>query len=104
MSLEKTSLLDENRYMDNEINLNFLKPSQEEVFEHKLVSPYAVEDVIIPINIPKKMGAFMVDLQGDTVTSRAVIRKGAILCLESFTEAGQTFNFYDENGRPLTKK
>ncbi len=36
-------------------------------------------------HIPKRMGVFIVDLQGDTVTSRAVIRKGAILCLESFT-------------------
>ena len=46
----------------------------------------------------------MVDLQGDTVTSRAVIKKGAILCLESFTEAGQTFSFYDEDGSSLTNK
>lgn len=37
------------------------------------------------------------------MTSRAVIRKGAILCLESFTEAGQRFSFYDENGKPLNE-
>ena len=31
------------------------------------------------------MGVFYIDLQGETVTSRAIIKKGAILCLESFT-------------------
>lgn len=50
------------------------------------------------------MGVFIVDLQGDTITSRAIIRKGAILCLESFTEAGQKFSFYDQEGRHLTHK
>ena len=50
------------------------------------------------------MGVFIVDLQGDTITSRAIIRKGAILCLQSYTEAGQQFSFYDQGGRPLTQK
>ena len=50
------------------------------------------------------MGVYIVDLQGDTITSRVVIRKGTILCLESFTEAGQQFSFYDQEGRPLTAK
>jgi len=61
--------------------LSFLKPSQEEFYQHKFINSYAVEDVDIPINIPKRMGVFIVDLQGETVTSRAVIKKGAILCL-----------------------
>jgi len=104
LNLVKTSLLGQNRVTDNEVNLSFLKPSQEEFYQHKFINSYAVEDVDIPINIPKRMGVFIVDLQGETVTSRAVIKKGAILCLESFTEAGQTFSFYDEDGRPLTSK
>lgn len=51
-------------------------------------NPFTVVNTTLKIDtkhIPKRMGVFIVDLQGDTVTSRAVIRKGAILCLESFT-------------------
>lgn len=47
------------------------------------------------------MGVYIVDFQGETVTSRAVIRKGTIICVDTFTEAGQQFSFYDQNGRPL---
>jgi hypothetical protein len=50
------------------------------------------------------MGVYIVDLQGETVTSRAVIRKGTIICVDTFTEAGQQFSFFDQNGRPLTEK
>ena len=81
--------------LDDQVNLSFLKPSKEEVYEHKVINPYAVEDVCIRVDIDKKMGMFIVDLQGQAISSRAVIRKGAILCLESFTEAGQRFSFYD---------
>lgn len=45
----------------------------------------------------------MVDLQGEGVTSRAVIRKGTIICLSSLTEAGQKFTFFDQNGKSLTE-
>lgn len=63
-----------------------------------------MEDITISVNIEKKMGTFIIDLHGETVTSRAIIRKGAILCLEELTEAGQKFSFYDEEGRPLTEE
>ncbi len=49
------------------------------------------------------MGVYIIDLQGETVTSRAVIRKGAIICVDTLTEAGQQFSFFDQDGRPLTK-
>lgn len=54
--------------------------------------------------IPKAMGVYIVDLQGETVTSRAVIRKGTIICVGKLTEAGQEFSFFDQEGRPLTKE
>jgi hypothetical protein len=47
------------------------------------------------------MGVYIVDFQGETVTSRAVIRKGTIICVDTFTEAGQQFSFFDQNGKPL---
>jgi hypothetical protein len=86
----------------DEINLSFLKPTYEEIYQHKPINQYSVEEVTIPVNIEKKMGVFIVDLQGETITSRAVIRKGVILCLEELTEAGQKFSFYNEEGKSLT--
>lgn len=102
LSLEKQNLANQGSIPDD-VNLSFLKPTFEEVYEHKIVNPYAVETVSIPVGIESRMGVFIVDLQGETVTSRAVIRKGAILCLEDFTESGQRFSFHDEDGRPLTE-
>lgn len=50
------------------------------------------------------MGLFIVDLEGEGVISRAVIRKGQITCLDSLTEAGQKLSFFDENGGPITNQ
>jgi hypothetical protein len=48
------------------------------------------------------MGVFVIDLQADNVSSRAVIRKGSIYCIDSLSQQGHLFRFYDENGHPLT--
>ena len=50
---------------------------------------------------PNQMGLFIVDLEGDEVVSRAVIRKGQIVCIDSVTEAGQKLSFFDNNGKPI---
>ena len=40
-------------------------------------------------SIPNKIGIFVVDIQGEGITSRAVIRKGSIICLDSYSTEGQ---------------
>ncbi len=50
------------------------------------------------------MGVFIVELQAETISSRAVIRKGTIICLDSITERGFQYKFYDQKGNRLTQK
>jgi len=45
--------------------------------------------------IPKKCGFFIVELVGEGITSRAVIRKGAIACFEESNIDGKLLKFYD---------
>jgi hypothetical protein len=46
----------------------------------------------------------VVDFQGEGITSRAVIRKGTIVWLDSYSTEGQTYKFFNEEGRQLTEK
>ena len=55
-------------------------------------------------SIPNKIGIFVVDIQGEGITSRAVIRKGSIICLDSYSTEGQYFSFYNEEGKELSEK
>ena len=50
------------------------------------------------------MGVYFVDLQSESISSRAVIRKGEIVCVDSLSAKGQVFSFYDQDGNPLTQK
>lgn len=85
-------LCNENSYnMDDEVELSFLKPSEVQTIEISSNNPFEVISKVIELGklIPKKMGVYIVDIQGENITSRAVIRKGTILCVDKHTEAGQ---------------
>lgn len=41
------------------------------------------------------------DLDGADVSSRAIIRKGAIFCLSRVTLAGVVMKFYDDRGKKV---
>jgi hypothetical protein len=45
------------------------------------------------------MGVYFVDLQSEAISSRAVIRKGEIICVDSLSPKGQVFSFYDQDGK-----
>ena len=45
-----------------------------------------------------KSSIFIIDFQGDGVLSRAVIRRGSIVCVKRPTLAGIELRFYLENG------
>ena len=64
VNLGKHLVVSRNYVINEDSNLAFLKPTKEEIYEHKFINPYAVEDVCIKVNIEKKMGTFYVDLQG----------------------------------------
>ena len=51
--------------------------------------------------IKKQRGIYVVDFDGEGLSSRAVIKKGAIFCLKRFTLAGLELKFYDESGKRI---
>ena len=51
--------------------------------------------------IQKKRGVYIVELEGEGISSRAFIKKGAIASSERITSAGTQIKFEDEKGRPL---
>jgi hypothetical protein len=107
LNLEKHLLGDSCNYtIDDEVELSFLIPTAQDCFENASINPFEVITTQIDLSkiIPKAMGVYIVDFQGETVSSRAVIRKGTIICVDTYTEAGQQFSFFDQNGRPLGAK
>ena len=88
--------------IDDQVDLSFLIPTHQQVYEHVPATPFQLcKTNIVLDKVPAKLGLFVVDLEGEGVVSRAVIRKGQIACVDSLTEAGQRLSFYDATGRPL---
>lgn len=88
--------------IDDQVDLSFLIPTHQQVYEHVPTTPFQLcKTNIVLEKVPAKLGLFVVDLEGEGVVSRAVIRKGQIACVDSLTEAGQRLSFYDATGRPL---
>jgi hypothetical protein len=73
--------------MDDEVELSFLKPSSVKTIDYSTNNPFEVVSTVVDLSdlIPRKMGVYIVDMQGENVTSRAVIRKGTILCVDNHT-------------------
>ena len=103
MNLQKNNLEDGRPLINDEIDLSFLKPASQFSQVNPVTNPFQVTETAIKVDIPKKHGLFIVDLQGERVTSRAVINKGSIVCIDKVTEAGKEFSFYDEEGKALTE-
>lgn len=88
-----------------DINLSYFSPSSVELFTNRSENPFEWKEVEILLKtIPNRIGIFVVDIQGEGITSRAVIRKGAIVCLENYSHNGQSFEFFDEDGNKLNEK
>lgn len=50
-----------------------------------------------------KLGFFIVELEGDTVTSRAVIRKGSIFLKNKLIPEGHKLSFFDQEGKQINE-
>ena len=104
INLEK-HLLKNHTDIDDQVNLSFLKPTFTSKVRTDFLNPYQIFDQKITIEgIPKQMGVYIVDLQAENMTSRAVIRKGHIYCVDREMEEGQMFSFFDEDGKPISEK
>lgn len=86
------------------VDLSHIAPSACHIYATDILNPYHEKEVEIPLDLEKKQAVYIIDFQGEGVTSRAVIRKGGIICLEEVTVAGTKFNFHDETGKRLTKE
>lgn len=80
--------------------MHFLDPTYQFEYQVDNKNPFKehIYDIIIK-EIKKERGIYVVDLDGSGISSRAVIRKGAIFCLSRVTVAGVLLKFYDESGR-----
>jgi hypothetical protein len=77
-----------------------LQPNHSSEYETaNTTNPYLVQIYEVKIDgIPQERGAWIVELEGEGLTSRAFIRKGAMAGITSINTAGTELKFYDENG------
>ena len=89
----------------DDINLSYFSPSSVEIYANTSENPFEEREVKVLVkSIPKRIGIFVVDFQGEGITSRSVIRKDSIICLDSYSASGQFFKFFDGEGNQLTEK
>lgn len=68
--------------MYDDLNLSYFSPTFTDYYINPSDNPFEFSEVSVTIkDIPKKLGLFIVDFQGEGIVSRAVIRKGYIVCL-----------------------
>ena len=89
----------------DDLNLAYFNPTFTDYFINPSDNPFEFSQISLKIkDIPKRLGLFIVDFQGEGIVSRAVIRTGCIVCLQNYSLQGQTFSFYNEQGKQLTEK
>ena len=88
--------------IEDAINLNYLEPTYSTIYQTDASNKYKENIYDIKVDkVKKERGIYVVDLEGDNISSRAVIRKGCIYCFKKMTLAGVELKFYDENGKKI---
>lgn len=88
LNLEK-HYIESKTVIDDNMDLHFLDPTYQFVYEVPTKNPFKEE--IFDLNlkdIKKQRGIYVVDFDGSGISSRAIIRKGAIFCMKKITLAG----------------
>ena len=103
MNMEQYYLENPHQTIDETINLQYLNPTHEELIQVKDFknSYQVIEQELLIEKLPKKCGFYIVELVGEGITSRAVVRKGAIACFEERHIDGKLLKFYDEDGNTI---
>ncbi len=86
------------REIDTDIDLDGLKPNAERTFTYK-TPPLQRHTEIITLDELKQPGVYMVELIGNGIASRALIRKGQLRVAHRVTAAGSLFYLFDETGK-----
>lgn len=101
VNLEK-HYLENSREVDEEMNLKFLVAVNERKEEYPFNDPFQEHKVTIDIpELQDQLGMFIVEIEGEGVTSRAIIRKGTIILKNKVTPTGHQLTFFDQNGQQI---
>lgn len=85
--------------IDQTQNLSFMRANHSYSYEIASKNPYQVQVYDIKIEgVPSSRGVWVVELEGEGISSRAFIRKGAIVNTKRLNSAGTELKFYDETG------
>ena len=75
--------------VQDDMDLHFLDPTYQFVYEIANSNPFKEEFYDMSLKeVKKERGVYIVDLDSAGISTRAVIRKGAIFCLTRVTLAG----------------
>lgn len=85
------------REVDASIELDGVVPNSEQTFTYT-EPPVRRVRRIFDLPMLSGAGTYVVELVGNGISSRAVIHKGSLRCVERTSAAGQVFRVYDEGG------
>lgn len=98
IDLEK-HFLEKNAPVDQTESLAYLQPNHSYHYSTENSNPYLVQIYNIKVEgIPTSRGVWIVEFEGEGISSRAFIRKGGIANFNSNNSAGTELKFYDESG------
>ena len=79
-----------------------MQPNHQKIYQVKCEDPYAVTNHDIKIEeVSGKRGVWIIELEGEGISSRFFLRKGAIGHYIDYTEIGAELTFFDESGNKV---
>jgi hypothetical protein len=85
--------------IDQTQNLSYLQPNYSYNYTTDGSNPFLIQTYDMKIEgIPSGRGVWIVELEGEGISSRAFIRKGAVALTSGHTSAGTELKFFDETG------
>lgn len=92
---------EEGQEITTAVDLDGIVPNAERRFAYETLPPLRRHIERIPLPELKQPGLYVVELVGNGVSSRALVRKGRLRFSERVGAAGHVFTIFDEAARPL---
>jgi len=91
--------------IDDGVSLDCIKPIATKAVAVDIGNPFKHNKVELPLKglIESRPSIYIVDLKGEGLASRAVIRRGAITAVKRETLAGLDISFFWDDGKPITE-
>lgn len=95
IDLEK-HFTENNLDIDQTQNVSYLQPNHSYFYATDATNPFSIRTYDIKIEgVPRERGVWIVELEGEGISSRAFIRKGAIANTSCNNSVGTEFKFFD---------